>query len=817
MMESRKRPGSPVEDPSAHKKRAIASATDDPTHTNGVEAAADDAELAEDSNLELFRKEAIFRRMRHYAREHERGRRRVEELEAAQETYLAGMQAIETCWNQLVAEIRALVSVDDIPKSSLRSNAVKLPKLASDIPAYESAVEERRVATRTLVNAFVARAGTAPDNDALQAARREAQSEASRLHSENKLLEAKLESADEQLDKLRNDLAAAEMRVDRIKRERDLSRAPTHPPPTEPGSERVPNESRDASMKPEASKPPEAVNGHKEEESLDEVAVERAKAEKFKRVAEEQAGEIARLKAKVAAQPEDPQTSWLASRTPSEHDITNSEQYKALELELKKANDTVASLKLRLEEVEQAQTKFENEIKEVTTGHANALKGEIAKQMEEIMRLRGERDATHAELQERKQVSALRFAALGEFKTLAAAREDRIQALQSEVKRLKTRAAASEGDEDLYTFLRVNGENTDASYVDDLKNRLQAAEDKAKALQAAIDARSEDAIGGFELEARELYEGAKRRLERYDTVFGPDAVDASGNADLQQLASLLEAKEKSLAEQQLLRQQEAEALDSCYSEIDRLSTSWETLDTQMKSKVFDLAALEKQIADVTASKIRKEMMFYSADNKIKNLESTIKLHEANSSKQLNALHALHAKHSEEQKVFDNERTALATLKKEKDACEEKITGLRKELREANEEKARLQRDLEQEKARVASLTHDYSIRSRNYNALKSEHEGEKEKVAQLKQQLEQRKKFAAVSANESDLQDLYQKSMGALKCSTCKKGFREQLLQKCGHTFCKECVDSRISTRQRKCPACNLPFAQSEVITLFLQ
>lgn len=29
--------------------------------------------------------------------------------------------------------------------------------------------------------------------------------------------------------------------------------------------------------------------------------------------------------------------------------------------------------------------------------------------------------------------------------------------------------------------------------------------------------------------------------------------------------------------------------------------------------------------------------------------------------------------------------------------------------------------------------------------------------------------------------------------------------------FCKECIDNRISTRQRKCPACNLAFAVSDV------
>ena len=35
--------------------------------------------------------------------------------------------------------------------------------------------------------------------------------------------------------------------------------------------------------------------------------------------------------------------------------------------------------------------------------------------------------------------------------------------------------------------------------------------------------------------------------------------------------------------------------------------------------------------------------------------------------------------------------------------------------------------------------------------------------------------------------------------------------------FCKSCVDARLATRQRKCPACNLPFGHSDVHTFFFQ
>jgi E3 ubiquitin-protein ligase BRE1 len=73
------------------------------------------------------------------------------------------------------------------------------------------------------------------------------------------------------------------------------------------------------------------------------------------------------------------------------------------------------------------------------------------------------------------------------------------------------------------------------------------------------------------------------------------------------------------------------------------------------------------------------------------------------------------------------------------------------------------------------------------------------------------------SQKEAQLQKEVDKCMSILKCSTCKQNMRSTVLTKCLHTFCKSCIDMRISTRQRKCPACNLQFAQSDAQQLYFQ
>lgn len=50
-----------------------------------------------------------------------------------------------------------------------------------------------------------------------------------------------------------------------------------------------------------------------------------------------------------------------------------------------------------------------------------------------------------------------------------------------------------------------------------------------------------------------------------------------------------------------------------------------------------------------------------------------------------------------------------------------------------------------------------------------------------------------------------------LKCSTCNLRFKGVGLNRCKHLFCKECVESRLNVRARKCPTCQAPFGKDDV------
>lgn len=54
------------------------------------------------------------------------------------------------------------------------------------------------------------------------------------------------------------------------------------------------------------------------------------------------------------------------------------------------------------------------------------------------------------------------------------------------------------------------------------------------------------------------------------------------------------------------------------------------------------------------------------------------------------------------------------------------------------------------------------------------------------------------------------------QCSVCEFRIKNQVITRCMHVFCKECIDKRLDTRQRKCPQCGMMFGPGDVKQIFI-
>lgn len=105
-----------------------------------------------------------------------------------------------------------------------------------------------------------------------------------------------------------------------------------------------------------------------------------------------------------------------------------------------------------------------------------------------------------------------------------------------------------------------------------------------------------------------------------------------------------------------------------------------------------------------------------------------------------------------------------------------------------------------------------------------------EQLAKAERELKQAKAAIAVNgtataaaqgANSNDsgevkeLKKYNQDLSKMLKCNTCALRYKQVIINRCGHLFCKECIDNRLANRQRKCPSCGIQFGQADVSPIY--
>lgn len=86
-----------------------------------------------------------------------------------------------------------------------------------------------------------------------------------------------------------------------------------------------------------------------------------------------------------------------------------------------------------------------------------------------------------------------------------------------------------------------------------------------------------------------------------------------------------------------------------------------------------------------------------------------------------------------------------------------------------------------------------------------------------KKRAREEEEVAAASGAGSDsiLRLQYNKMRETLLCGVCKERYKDTCIAKCFHTFCSECVSSRLGSRNRKCPQCSAAFSDNQVHQLW--
>ncbi|TYZ59183.1 hypothetical protein PybrP1_007116 [[Pythium] brassicae (nom. inval.)] len=289
-------------------------------------------------------------------------------------------------------------------------------------------------------------------------------------------------------------------------------------------------------------------------------------------------------------------------------------------------------------------------------------------------------------------------------------------------------------------------------------------------------------------------------------------LDATLAAELRAHAASKAAADALRLEIEAMRGAEAasrEENDALISEIDTLSKELETarqgrkkLLHQVDEKRSSNKKLHSQLSKEEQAKAHCFEELAAARLQVSSLGTVHKQQKAYIESVKEALHA-------KEKELEALKAFVATIASEKDAAEAEK---RKAAREAEVAKhlyatsaAETAQKQQQEQQRACDRCDEFKKKEKRYEKLLQQAAGAGNGTGA----------GSGAAANTGELSDLERFELAELqklvKCSVCQDQRKNVLLAKCFHMFCRDCVDSNLKSRNRKCPTCKKMFGQDDV------
>ncbi|GAA5830964.1 hypothetical protein JCM5353_004455 [Sporobolomyces roseus] len=814
----------------------------------------DDDRPEEDIKLENFRKEAVYREMLNYKRQFLRASSDIEQLRSERLACEVRLSRVESSWVSLVNEAEMILpsTSNAVQNGNGRATSPPLTDLNLNDEELEEALSQRSTATKQLLQRLQA---LHPSSDSEQSTKveqletkcRELLEQSLRSQEALRVVRLTHEQTVSDLESTHSALLRAEKKFDRYQSAtvaaiegriapaaavaaaaaaagagspagtmgngeesgktvgNGKGKEPSHLSNEVGVTGEAMNVDEDATGAAEAVA--QALGGELEE--MRDLVVKRAQElEELRNDRVAFKNEIDSLKVKLVDLPDDIIAETATFRMLQTHVQYLSGEYETKRQEADRATKEADGFREGMEA-------FREDVIRESTEQLNELQSRLASNESDLNRLRAARDDLRAETNEIKAKDLERSKAIDELRILAESRTARMEVYQSEVKRLRMDRAARKGDVE-GVEMRIEGDKTEEELADDLKTRLQMAEKLLLALRGQLE--SYAAAGGApdserlvrsETEARTELTRALEKLERLEKIVGP-----GGDPQVSELAERLREREEELKSAEAQVKSHEAASNMLYGEIDRLSAAWSALDEQNSSKVFNLANLEDKLQRLGAEKAKADNRYYATMRQKDALvsENTVltKLAEKQQQKVESASEAQHSL-----------STQLAAAEKEITMHQENVRAYADQIGQIRRENAEALLRSEQNGKRIAELTSLLTERVTQAETEQAARKRAEEQLAKVERQLQQATaKAASVSAattsssDGSEIRELkkYNADLSKmLKCSTCNLRFKSVIINRCGHTFCKECVDARLANRQRKCPNCGGMFGKDDV------
>ncbi|RDW83908.1 E3 ubiquitin-protein ligase BRE1 [Aspergillus mulundensis] len=685
------------------------------TSVNGGSKPHPDADMPWKDDLERFQKDAIWRQMQEYKRDKVSLEAKLKESSKATAYHGDHLRIIDAWYTQLIDEVKLLLGSAD--ESSKDRSSFQSALQFEDVDNFEQHLKSRSDDIRDIISRLVAKSPTSPPEVS------NLQSQLARKLAEEKATLAELNKALSEKQQLEESLEEASLRYMVAEKKLDRARSLTVAKLEKQyilGAQRPGGDSASGNRE-----EPPATNGATPTSERTPDSDETYS--KLAAVSEKQKEQIQKLEAENANLLSQITEISIKKTKLTDDDYAHTDLFKQLRSQyedvVKRINNLEAiNVQLREEaaKLRSERTAYRNQVDEETQIVVAEKEAQLVKTENDLARIRNTRDELLADQQMRKSAQEQERTATLKIQELADAGKAQIDALESEVERLR---------------IELGREKSGQPDINDI-----AAE-----------------------ELRTKYNNLERQYTMLNT----------------ELASMQTACKK-------------------YSSL-------------ASQKVAEFSAMEEKMSRLAAEKSKADQKYFSAMKSKEARDMEVRTLRMQNSKSSDIVSQLKESEATTRSLLANMEKQVSETKEALNSIVNKYHASQQQVTENNIIMEGLRGQITELKALSVSKDSTLASTSSACRRAETEVEGLKASLADTKKSLDNWKNKSLGNSSSE-----YEMLRSLAICTVCRKNFKNTAIKTCGHVFCKECVEERLTSRSRKCPNCNRSFGNNDYMHVTL-
>ncbi|RMZ82753.1 hypothetical protein DV738_g1541, partial [Chaetothyriales sp. CBS 135597] len=333
---------------------------------------------------------------------------------------------------------------------------------------------------------------------------------------------------------------------------------------------------------------------------------------------------------------------------------------------------------------------------------------------------------------------------------------------------------------------------------------------------------------------------ARIRAERDEHMAKRDILQKTLDSDknalkkMQELYTALEERAKSLElENQRLSEQSGGSLETSdldnltaddlrtrYHELDRrygllngeltsMQSAYQKMSKLAGTKLAEFTALEEKLQRLSAEKQKADQKYFATMKSKETREGEVRMLKLQANKSAEVVNALRESES-------TARGLVANCDKQLAEAKEALTRKMNELRAAQLEKQTKELELGRLSSQVNELKQQLASKDSHLATVSSSCRAAETEVAELQATLKDTRRSLESWKSKSGQSEMHESLRQLAYCNICKKSLKDTVIKTCGHTFCHDCVDERLTSRSRKCPNCGKSFGANDHMKITL-